>query len=71
MNKIGSRDRIAFLVVPSASHRMDAKIVKDRFPSLRVVAPPGVAREGVLSVQSEGGTTLVFKDAVGGAAAGL
>jgi hypothetical protein len=95
MKEIESWGRIAFLVVPSASHRMDAKIFKDRFPSLRVVAPPGAKqkveevvhvddtegrfgdegvryeilegtkeREGVLSVKSEGGTTLVFNDAV-------
>jgi hypothetical protein len=36
----------AFLVVPNAAHRMDAKIWKDRYPSLCVVCPPG-ARDKV------------------------
>ena len=36
----------AFLIVPSDHHRMDAKIWKDRYPALEVVAPPG-AREAV------------------------
>ena len=36
----------AFLIVPSDHHRMDAKIWKDRYPALCVVAPPG-AREAV------------------------
>lgn len=33
--------RPAFLVVPSDHHRMDAKIWKDRYPAMRVVAPEG------------------------------
>jgi hypothetical protein len=31
----------AFLIVPGAGHRLDAKIFKDRYPGLRVVAPKG------------------------------
>jgi len=31
----------AFLVVPSDKHRMDAKIWKDRYPAMQVVAPEG------------------------------
>jgi hypothetical protein len=31
----------AFLVVPSDTHRMDAKIWKDRYPDMKVVAPSG------------------------------
>jgi len=31
----------AFLVVPSDMHRMDAHIWKDRYPSIKVVAPEG------------------------------
>ncbi len=31
----------AFLVVPSDHHRMDAKIWKDRYPAMQVVAPHG------------------------------
>jgi hypothetical protein len=31
----------SFLIIPSDIHRMDAKIWKDRYPNLRVIAPPG------------------------------
>jgi hypothetical protein len=31
----------AFLVVPNGLHRMDARIYKERYPSLMVIAPPG------------------------------
>lgn len=31
----------SFLIIPSEIHRMDAKIWKDRYPELRVIAPPG------------------------------
>lgn len=33
--------RPTFLVVPSAKHRLDAKIWKDRYPAMQVVAPRG------------------------------
>ncbi len=33
--------RPAYLIVPSDKHRLDAKIWKDRYPELRVVAPEG------------------------------
>jgi hypothetical protein len=39
----------AFLIVPNAAHRLDAKIWKDRYPSMRVVCPPG-ARDKVAEV---------------------
>ena len=39
----------AFLVVPSAIHRLDAKIWKARYPQMQVVAPEG-AREKVEEV---------------------
>jgi hypothetical protein len=35
----------AFLIVPSAAHRMDAKIFKTRYPGVRVVGPPGGKRK--------------------------
>ena len=31
-----------FLIVPNEAHRMDAKIWKDRYPSMEVIAPGGV-----------------------------
>ena len=33
--------RPAFLIVPSDKHRLDARIWKDRYPEMRVVAPEG------------------------------
>jgi hypothetical protein len=36
----------AFLIVPGDHHRLDARIWKDRYPDLRVIAPPG-AKEAV------------------------
>jgi len=33
--------RPAYLIVPSDKHRLDAKIWKDRYPEMRVVAPEG------------------------------
>jgi hypothetical protein len=35
--------QLAFLIVPSDHHRLDARIWKDRFPSLLVTAPEGAA----------------------------
>jgi hypothetical protein len=41
MKEIEAWGRPAFLVVPNGAHRQDAKVFKDRYPSMRVVAPPG------------------------------
>ena len=51
----------AFLIVPNAHHRMDAKIWKARYPALRVVAPEG-AREKVAEVVAVDQTTAEFGD---------
>lgn len=47
----------SFLVVPSAGHRNDAKIWKQRYPELRVIAPAGAKRqvEEVLPVDDTSG----------------
>ncbi|RYZ05586.1 MAG: hypothetical protein EOO73_19010 [Myxococcales bacterium] len=50
-----------FLVVPSDRHRMDAKIWKDRYPRLLVLAPPG-AREKVDEVVRVDATAFDFRD---------
>jgi hypothetical protein len=50
-----------FLVVPSASHRMDAKIWKDRYPNLFTVAPIG-ARAKVEEVVHVDATKVDFGD---------
>ena len=51
----------AFLIVPNAHHRLDAKIWKDRYPALRVVAPEG-AREKVREAVPVDATTVDFGD---------
>ncbi len=86
----------AFLLVPNGWHRLDARVYKDRYPKLIVLAPAGSRRrvqrvvnvngdyrdfpttedialvhlagskdrEGVMTVRSADGVTLVFADAV-------
>jgi hypothetical protein len=51
----------AYLVVPSDLHRLDAKIWKDRYPGLCVVAPKG-AREKVERVVHVDATSVDFGD---------
>jgi hypothetical protein len=41
MKELESWGTPAFLIVPNAGHRLDAKIFKDRYPSMRVIGPPG------------------------------
>jgi hypothetical protein len=86
----------SFVIVPNDFHRLDARIVKDRFPAARVLCPAAARkkveevvavdgtyadfpaddrvklayldglgeREGVLTVRSDDGVTLVFNDAL-------
>ncbi|MDB4964009.1 MAG: hypothetical protein JWP01_4008 [Myxococcales bacterium] len=51
----------AYLIVPNAIHRMDAKIWKDRYPAIRVIAPPGV-RAAVEQIVPVDATTIQFGD---------
>jgi hypothetical protein len=51
----------SFLVVPGDLHRMDAKIWKERYPGLFVVAPAG-AREKVEQVVHVDATSVDFGD---------
>ena len=51
----------AFLVVPSDKHRLDAKIWKDRYPEMCVVAPEG-ARAKVAEVVPVDTTSPRFAD---------
>ncbi|HEX5865963.1 MAG TPA: hypothetical protein VF014_17185, partial [Casimicrobiaceae bacterium] len=46
--------RPAFLIVPSDKHRLDAKIWKDRYPTMQVVAPEGARTkvEGAVPVDT-------------------
>src|SRR6185436_12028248 len=49
MKEIESFGRPAFLIVPNDHHRLDAKVWKERYPNIKVVAPAG-AREKVEEV---------------------
>jgi hypothetical protein len=51
----------AFLVVPNERHRMDLKIWKDRYPALRMIAPPG-ARAEVAEIVPVDATEVDFGD---------
>ncbi len=51
----------AYLIVPNDIHRMDAKIWKERYPELTVVAPAGV-RKKVAEVVPVDRTTVDFED---------
>lgn len=69
----------AFLVVPNDHHRMDAKIWKERYPALKVIAPPGAraaVAEAVPVDSSEGAfgdpsVRLVIVPGTGGREAAL
>lgn len=45
MRALESFGEPSFLVVPNDIHRMDARIWKDRYPAMRVVAPAGVRKQ--------------------------
>lgn len=49
MQQIESLGMPAFLVVPNRAHRLDARIWKQRYPAIQVVAPPS-ARDAVAEV---------------------
>lgn len=51
----------AYLIVPNDHHRLDAKIWKDRYPSIRVVTPEG-ARDKVAEAVPVDATTADFGD---------
>lgn len=54
MRRIEAYGQPAFLVVPSYRHRLDAKIWKERYPAIKVVAPEGSRKkvEEVLKVEA-------------------
>jgi hypothetical protein len=62
MRAIEAFGRPTFLIVPSDIHRMDARIWKDRYPDLFVVAPEG-ARERVEEVVPVTATHAELRDA--------
>jgi hypothetical protein len=61
MDRIEDFGTLAYLIVPNDHHRMDAGIWKERYPQLRVIAPPG-SREKVAEVVPVDATTGDFDD---------
>src|SRR5450631_2093439 len=61
MKRLETFGRPTFLIVPSSIHRMDAKIWKDRYPDIVVIAPAG-ARDKVKEVVPVDATTMDFAD---------
>jgi hypothetical protein len=61
MNALESYGAPAFLVVPGDIHRMDAKPWKDRYPSIKVIAPAG-ARDKIQEVVPVDATEVDFGD---------
>jgi hypothetical protein len=61
MRRLEAFGRPAFLVVPSDKHRLDARIWKDRYPTLQVIAPEG-ARASVEKIVAVDATDPRFDD---------
>lgn len=52
----------AFLIVPNRFHRLDARIFKDRWPQLTVIAPPAAKPHVETVVPVDGGLELLPTD---------
>jgi hypothetical protein len=61
MARIEALGKPSVLVVPNPGHRLDAKIWKDRYPDIRVLAPPG-ARDAVMEVVPVDATSDILDD---------
>jgi hypothetical protein len=61
MDALVSYGTPAYLIVPGDIHRMDAKPWKDRFPSMKVIAPAG-AREKIQDIVPVDATEVDFGD---------
>ena len=61
MKALEAWGRLSFLIIPNERHRKDARIWKDRYPQLVVVAPAG-AREQAAAVVPVDATTVDFGD---------
>ncbi|MBC9034945.1 hypothetical protein IAG41_21345 [Sphingomonas sp. JC676] len=79
MRRIEAMGAPAFLIVPGDHHRLDARIWKQRYPDIRVIAPPGAveAVEEAVHVDATGDilddpdTKLVIMPGAGGHEAAL
>lgn len=62
MAKLEAFGSPAFMIVPSERHRLDAPGYKERYPSIKVIAPSG-ARDKVAEVSPVDTSAPVFEDA--------
>ena len=63
MAEIEEMGRPSILIVPSDKHRMDAGIWKQRYPAMRVVAPPGAWAAVAEVVPVDASTSDILDDA--------
>jgi hypothetical protein len=63
MAEVEAWGRPSFLIVPSAGHRLDARIYKQRYAGIRVLAPPAARAKVGEVVQVDGTTGEDFGDA--------
>jgi len=61
MHALEAYGKPAFLIVPGDIHRMDARPWKDRYPSMKVIAPAG-ARKKIEEIVPVDATTVDFGD---------
>jgi hypothetical protein len=61
MKALETWGKLSYLIIPNERHRKDARIWKDRYPQLVVVAPPG-ARPQAAEVVPVDATTIDFDD---------
>ncbi len=61
MRELEDFGTLAYLIVPNDRHRLDAKIWKDRYPSIQVIAPEG-ARAKVAKIVPVDATDVTFAD---------
>src|SRR6185295_10702372 len=64
MARIEAMGPPVILIVPSDAHRMDAAIWKQRYPDLRVMAPPGAAEKVGVVVPVDATTDILDDPAV-------
>ena len=63
MKELEAWGKPAWLIVPNGGHRMDSRIWKQRYPNLKVVAPPG-AKTKVEEIVKVDETKPAFDDTV-------
>ena len=63
MKELEAWGKPAWLIVPNGGHRMDSRIWKERYPSMKVIAPPG-SKAKVEEIVKVDETTPKLDDAI-------